>query len=105
MNLGEFEQLVLLACIRLEGTAYAVAILEELESRGRRTSHAAVYIALRRLEARGLTVSEPGAPAPDRGGRPRLIYRVLPEARRMLAEYRDTYMSMWEGLEPAGGAR
>jgi len=104
-KLGEFEQLVLLACLRLEGRAYTVAVLEELEAAGRTASHAAVYIALQRLEEKGLVEVRRGDSRTERGGRPKRLYTVLPEAKKLLADYRQTYLSMWDGLEPAGGAR
>ena len=104
-NLGEFEQLVLLACMHLQGDAYAVAVLEELEAAGRSASHAAVYIALKRLEERGLVSSRQEGALADRGGRPKRVYEVRPEARQLLIEYRETYLNMWGGLEPAGGSR
>jgi len=105
VNLGEFEQLVLLACMRLEGEAYTVAVLEELEAAGRSASHAAVYIALRRLEERGLVESRSEEAREGRGGRPRRLYTVLRDAKQLLLEYRETYLSMWDGIEIAGGAR
>jgi DNA-binding PadR family transcriptional regulator len=49
--LGEFEQLVLLAILRVGDGAYTVPVIQEIEDQtGRKTSHAAVYIALKRLE-------------------------------------------------------
>jgi len=105
VNLGEFEQLVLLACLRLEDEAYTVAVLEELEAAGRSASHAAVYIALKRLEERGLVAARQGGPGEGRSGRPRRIFTVRPEAHRLLSEYRDTYLTMWQGVEIPGGAR
>ena len=105
VNLGEFEQLVLLACLRLEDEAYTVAVLEELEAAGRSASHAAVYIALKRLEERGLVASRHVGPSEGRGGRPRRIFTVRPEAHRLLSEYHDTYLTMWEGVEIPGGVR
>ena len=105
VNLGEFEQLVLLACMRLQDEAYAVAVLDELEAAGRSASHAAVYIALKRLEDRGLVDSRQEQAGEGRGGRPRRVYTVPPEAERLLVDYRDTYLSMWDGIEIAGGTR
>lgn len=71
--LGEFEHQVLLAILRLGKEAYSVPIVAELESRtGRDVSTSAVYIALRRLEKKGLLVSrleppeESGEPYPRR---------------------------------------
>jgi len=102
-TLGEFEQLVLLACLRLGPRAYAVPIINEIEDRtGRSASHAAVYIALRRLEKKGLVESSLGEPTPERGGRAKRYFRVDASARRRLRDSRDALLAMWDGLEPAG---
>jgi PadR family transcriptional regulator, regulatory protein PadR len=102
-TLGEFEQLVLLACVRLGTRAYTVPILEELEQRaGRRASHAAVYVALKRLEQKGLVRSELGEARPERGGRPRRYFSVQPDALPLLRASRDALFNMWQGLEPIG---
>ena len=56
--LGEFEQMVLLAALRVKGEVYGVPIVEEIERRtGRSVSPAAVYVTLRRLEEKGLVTS------------------------------------------------
>jgi DNA-binding PadR family transcriptional regulator len=99
-SLGEFEQFVLLACLHLESKAYAVPIIEELEKRtGRTSSHAAVYIALRRLEKKGLVHSYLAEPTPERGGRSKRFFRVAPEAIELLRESREALLAMWQGLE------
>ena len=99
-NLSEFEQLVLLACIRLDGQAYTVAIVDELlERSGRQTSHASVYLALRRLESKGLLHSALGETTPERGGRPKRYFVPAPHALSVLREARDALLSMWDGLE------
>lgn len=101
-HLGEFEQLVLLACLRLGDSAYTVSILEEIEARtGRSVQHSAVYVALRRLEKRQLVESFLGEPTAERGGRPKRFFTVLPEATRALTESRDQLLAMWDGLQPA----
>jgi len=100
-SLGEFEQLVLLAILCLGDEAYAVPIIEEIRSRtGRSASHAAVYVALRRLEKRRLVASYLGRPTHERGGRAKRYFRLQPEAVRMLRESREALLSMWEGVEP-----
>ena len=49
--LGEFEQVVLLAVLRLDANAYGVTIRNEIEARtGRDAVMGAVYAALARLE-------------------------------------------------------
>jgi PadR family transcriptional regulator PadR len=100
-SLGTFEQLVLLACLRLKEEAYTVSIMQEIEDRtGRRSQHSAIYVALRRLERRGLVRSHLGEPTPERGGRPKRYFRATPEAGTALVAARDELLAMWEGLEP-----
>jgi len=49
--LGELEQIVLLAVLRLGDDAYAVPILEQIEKQtGRQVARGALYTALDRLE-------------------------------------------------------
>ena len=57
-TLGEFEHLTLLAILHLGDEAYGAAIIDQLEARsGREVSQAATYIALKRLEDKGLVRS------------------------------------------------
>lgn len=103
-SLGELEQLVILALLRLGGEAYAVPILEEIEARtGRVVGHASAYVALRRLEKRGFVVSRLGEPTRERGGRSRRYFRILPEAVRSVTRSREAMAAMWDGLEPEMG--
>lgn len=98
--LGEFEQLVLLAVARLGDEAYTVPICEEIEARaGREVSHAAVYVALRRLEDKGLVSSELGGTTAERGGRSKRYFRLQEPAMDMLRQCRDALLAMWEGVE------
>lgn len=100
--LGEFEQLVLLACLHLGEGAYAVPIISEIETRtGRVVSHAHVYVALRRLEKRGYVTSRLADATPERGGRAKRYFKVRPKALPQLREARDTLLAMWDGLETA----
>ena len=69
-HLGEFEQLLLFALLRLDGDAYGVTIRQSIESRTRRSVPLGqVYTVLQRLESRGLVSSRVGDPTPERGGR------------------------------------
>ncbi len=99
-SLGEFEQLVLLAILRVGDAAYAVPVINEIqEQTGREVSHAAVYIALRRLEEKGLVTSKLAEATSERGGRGKRYYEVDPTACEMLQESRKTLTRMWDGLE------
>jgi len=98
--LGELEQLVLLAIARLDGRAYAVSIVDEIERcTGRDVGQASIYVVLGRLENKGMLSSRVGAGASERGGRPRRYYRITPAAAAKLHESRDALRSLWDGLE------
>ena len=100
-GLGEFEQMVLLAILHVEGEAYGVPIVEEIERRtGRTISRAAVYVTLRRLEKRGLVTSWMGEPTGERGGKARRCVRVEPEGVELVRESRRAMERMWDDLEP-----
>jgi DNA-binding PadR family transcriptional regulator len=98
--LGEFEQMLLLAALRLGDEAYGAAMSEELEaSVGRRVSRGAIYVTLDRLEAKGLLTSRMSAPRAERGGRPRRMISVTPEGVEALRESRVALETLWDGVE------
>ena len=98
--LGELEQIVLLAVLRLGDEAYAVPILEQIqEQTGRTVARGALYTALDRLEAKGCLRSRVGEPLAERGGRARRYFTVTPAAMRALKASRLSLMRLWDGLE------
>ena len=98
--LGEFEQLVLIAIVRLGPDAYGATIRREIEARtGRRLSISATYTTLERLEQKGCVRSWVGEPTPERGGRRRKYFALQPlGARALKAAYR-AFSGMVAGLE------
>lgn len=99
-GLGEFEHQVMLALLRLGEDTYTAPIVVEMEERtGRPTTVAAVYIVLRRLEAKGLVRSVMGAPTDDEGGRDRRYFEVTSDGIRRLRDARRAYDRLWEGLD------
>lgn len=98
--LGEFEQLVLLAVLRLSKDAYAVTIRREIENQtGRAVSRGAVYTTLDRLENKGLIHSWMGESQPTRSGKAKRYYGVEQDGIDALNEARDALKNMWDGLE------
>jgi PadR family transcriptional regulator, regulatory protein PadR len=89
-NLGDFEQLVMLAVLRLDDEAYGTSIREELKVRAE----------LERLESRGLVSSRYGEPTAERGGRSKRFYKLTADGRRALARALRTVRRMVQGLEP-----
>jgi DNA-binding PadR family transcriptional regulator len=100
-SLGEFEKVVLLAILQLGGESYGAPILDEIERRaGQTPSSGTLYVALRRLERRGLLASCFGDPTPERGGRAKRFFRVKPEAIRLLHRSQELWSNMADGLGP-----
>ena len=100
-HLGEFEQIVLLAILRVREDAYGVPIRLEIESRtGRSVTVGALYRTLDRLEEKGYVTSSFGDPTPARGGRSRRYFKLRPIGLRTLRASRDVLTAMWDGLEP-----
>ena len=102
--LGEFEQIVLLAALRLGKNAYGVTIWEEIEKRTRRSVMiGAVYATLERLETKRYISSKVGDPTPERGGRAKRFFKITAQGSAALERSREILSSMWAGLDPAMG--
>lgn len=85
--IGEFEELVLLAILKLSDNAYGVPIREVLEEATSRTiSVGALYATLNRLEEKGLVSTKVGDATPERGGRAKRYFRVEGSGMRALRE-------------------
>jgi DNA-binding PadR family transcriptional regulator len=99
-GLGDIEHFVLVALLRLGGESYGVPILDEIASRtGRDVSRPAVYIALRRLEAKGLVRSRLGEATPERGGRAKRYFHLTKAGARQLEQTRVAFERMWANVE------
>ena len=100
-GLGEFEQQVLLVILRLGREAYSVPIVSEIEQRtGREVATSAVYIALRRLEKKGLLTSRLESPEQSGEPYPRRYFALTEASLEPLKTARQAMLSLWEGLEP-----
>ena len=98
--LGDFEQLVLLALVRLGPDAYGATVRREIEEHaGREISISAVYTTLERLEQKGLVRSHIGEPTPERGGRRRRHFELLPLGARSLRDAYRALTGMTAGIE------
>jgi PadR family transcriptional regulator, regulatory protein PadR len=77
--LGEVEQLVLLAVLRLGDEAYAVPIRALIETdAGVCVSRGTIYVTLERLERKGYVTSWFSDPQAVRGGKARRLFRLKP---------------------------
>jgi DNA-binding PadR family transcriptional regulator len=98
--LGEFEQVVLLAVLRLGDKAYGVTVRQEIqECTGRAPTAGALYTTLDRMEKKGLVRSWLGEPTPQRGGRPKRFFKLTPAGRAALVRTQKAYQTLLAGLD------
>lgn len=98
-NLGQFEQAVLVALIRLGKNAYGRAILNEVQKRmDRDVSAGAVYATLERIEAKGLVSSTLAPGTAIRGGRARRYFAPTGSGVRALTNAKSATDMLWRGL-------
>jgi PadR family transcriptional regulator, regulatory protein PadR len=99
-GLGELEQQVLLALLRLGGEAYSVPLVLEMEEKsGQEVAQSAVFIVLRRMEAKGLVKSRLEGPSGESTGRERRYFKLEPAGRKRLEEARQLVERLWDGID------
>jgi DNA-binding PadR family transcriptional regulator len=100
--LGELEEMVLLAVLRLGKGAYGASVLRELdEQAGREVPRGSVYVTLDRLEEKGLVASRAGVPTAQRGGRAPRLVAVTDAGLAALRRTREVRERLLDGLEGA----
>jgi PadR family transcriptional regulator, regulatory protein PadR len=97
------ELLVLSSLLRLDNHAYGVPIVEELERHQDRMSVATVYVALSRLERRGLVTSTLGEATSERGGKAKKYFRVTAKGVRDVRALQRTLIELWQGVPQLRG--
>lgn len=97
--LGEFEQVILLATMRLGSQAYGKTIrvlLAELLKRD--VTVGALYATLERLENKGMVTAKMGEPTNERGGRAKKYFEVTAKGHQSLKRSKDALTLMWQDL-------
>jgi PadR family transcriptional regulator, regulatory protein PadR len=95
-TLQHFELQVLLAMLRQRTETYSVPLVIALEKRtGRSVAQAAVFIALSRLEKKGLVSSR--LEEPD-AGRARRYFKLTRQGLAAVKEQRLEHARLWRGL-------
>jgi len=102
--IAEFEELVILAILKLGSEAYGASIYEALEEAGRSTSIGALYTTLSRMEEKGLVKSRMGASTPERGGRAKKYFKVEVSGLRAVQEREQSRRRLYSTRALIGGA-
>ncbi len=102
LYLGEFEEIVLIAILRLGDNAYGVSIRQLIEREtGRSVSIGGIYTTLERLERKGFITSWQGEATAERGGRAKRFFRVEGAGERAFNEAQQARKNIMAGLEPS----
>ncbi len=95
INLGEFEEIVLLTVGVLYEDAYAVSITKEIIKQSARSVNvSAVHKSLYRLEKKGMLKSYLGEPESKRGGKRKRLFTITPFGKKALDESMELRMSL-----------
>jgi PadR family transcriptional regulator, regulatory protein PadR len=98
--LGHFEEIILLAVLRLGQQAYGAKIRQTVaEATARDVSIGAVYATLDRLERKGYIKSWQGEATPERGGRAKRYFRVEGAGVQALNDTAAARHRLTEGLD------
>ncbi|MCD9017358.1 PadR family transcriptional regulator [Parachryseolinea silvisoli] len=99
IQLGEFEEVVLLTVGILYGNAYGVTIKDEIEQRlNREVTIGALQVTLRRLESKGFLTSKQGDPSESRRGRPKLYFEITAYGKKALEYTKESRDELWKSL-------
>ena len=102
-SLGEFEQIVLLAILRLDDNAYGVTIRKVIhECTDRNPAPGALYNTLDRLEEKGMVTSRFGDPTAARGGRAKRLFSVTASGLASVARAQQSYQRLMKHLTLPG---
>ena len=97
--LGELEQIVMLATLRLNGDGYGVTIQDAVrKATGRDLTIGTIHKTLMRLEEKGFVASRMGEASPRRGGRAKRHYELTPAGLKLLRASLRALKRMAAGL-------
>lgn len=96
-NLGEFEEVVLLAVATLDNKAYSVAIVDRLDEQiARKVKLGVVHAILHRLEEKGYLKSGLGEPTSERGGKRKRFYSLTSGGFAAVNRSREIRQQLWD---------
>lgn len=103
IQIGEFEELVLLIVAILNDNAYGISVMEEIENQTeRKINISAVHSALDRLENKGFLKSEVGGATAERGGRRKRFFRITVAGQGALDAIREQRNKLHDQIPTLG---
>jgi PadR family transcriptional regulator PadR len=97
--LSRIEEILLLAIWKLEDNAYGISIREQVEKdTGDSWLSEAIYAPLGRLKKNGYVTTVKGSSYTEKGGRPRIYYKLTKTGLKRLVEIQEVNRALWHGI-------
>lgn len=97
--LSRIEEILLLAVWKLNDDAYGIAIRRQVESdTGISWLSEAIYAPLSRLREKGYVDAAKAEGSTEKGGRPRIHYRLTPSGIQRLIHVQEINRALWYGI-------
>lgn len=97
--LSRIEEILLLTIWKLQDNAYGISIREQVEKdTGESWLSEAIYAPLGRLKKNGYVTSIKGRNSTEKGGRPRIYYKLTSTGMKRLVEIQEVNRSLWYGI-------
>jgi PadR family transcriptional regulator PadR len=97
--LSRIDEILLLAIWKLKDDAYGIAIRHQVErDTGITWLSEAIYAPLSRLKDKGYIESIKAEKSTEKGGRPRVYYRLTPSGLDWLVSVQEVNRTLWNGV-------
>jgi DNA-binding PadR family transcriptional regulator len=97
--LSRIEEILLLAIWKLRDNAYGISIREQVEKdTGMEWMSGAIYAPLSRLKKNGYVDSFQAKGSSEKGGRPRIYYKLTSLGMKKLVSIQEVNKSVWLGV-------
>lgn len=97
--LSRIEEILLLAIWKLKDNAYGISIREQVEKdTGMEWMSGAIYAPLSRLKKNGYVETFQARGSTEKGGRPRIYYKLSSLGMKKLVSLQEVNKSVWLGV-------
>ena len=97
--ISRIEEILLLSVWKLEDQAYGIAIRRQVErDTGLSWLSEAIYAPLSRLKDKGYIESRKAEQSTEKGGRPRIYYKLTPSGLGRLISVQEINRALWQGV-------
>jgi DNA-binding PadR family transcriptional regulator len=97
--LSRIEEIILLAIWKLKENAYGISIRQQIKKdTGTSWLSEAIYAPLNRLKKNGYVTTRKGNDIKEKGGRPRIYYKLTSTGMKRLADIQEVNKTLWNGI-------